>query len=76
MRACDGVVGVETSVDRTRRPSVTTVFAFRDRPALDKWNNNLGMRELAAKFDEFVGVHGHLIYDVVPQYRAPSLSIE
>jgi mono/diheme cytochrome c family protein/quinol monooxygenase YgiN len=74
MRAFDGVVGVETVVDRTRRPSITTVFAFRDRAAFDKWNNNLAMRELAAKFDEFVGVHGHLVFDVVPHYPAPSLS--
>lgn len=74
MRAFDGVVGVETFVDRTRRPSVTTVFVFRDRAAFDKWNNNLAMRELAAKFDEFVGVHGHLVLDVVPHYAAPSLS--
>lgn len=74
MRGFDGVVSVETVVDRTRRPSVTTVFAFRDRAAFDKWNNNLMMRELAAKFDEFVGVHGHLVFDVVPHYPAPSLS--
>jgi mono/diheme cytochrome c family protein/quinol monooxygenase YgiN len=74
MRAFDGVVSVETVVDRTRRPSVTTVFAFRDRAAFDKWNNNLAMRQLAEKFDEFVGVHGHLVFDVVPRYPASSLS--
>jgi len=74
MRAFDGVVSIETVVDRTRRPSVTTVFAFRDRAALNKWNNNLAMRDLAAKFDEFVGVHGHLVYDTPPLHPAPSLS--
>ena len=75
MRAFDGVTSVETVVDRTRRPSVTTVFAFRDRAALEKWNNNLGMRDLAAKFDEFIGVHGHMVFDVPPLHRAPSLSL-
>jgi mono/diheme cytochrome c family protein len=75
MRAFAGVVSIETSVDRTRRPSVTTVFGFRDRAALEKWNNNLAMRDLAAKFDEFIGVHGHLTYDTPPLYRAPSLSL-
>lgn len=76
MQAFDGVVSVETSVDRTRRPSVTTVFAFRDRAALEKWNNNLAMRELAAKFDEFVGVHGHFVFEAPPLHRAPSLSLQ
>ena len=75
MRAVDGVVSIDTVVDRTRRPSVTTVFAFRDRAALNKWNNNLAMRDLAAKFDEFVGVHGHLVYDTPPLHPAPSLSL-
>ena len=76
MRAFDGVVSVETIVDRTRRPPVTTVFAFRDRAALEKWSNNLGMRELAAKFDEFVGVHSHLVYEAPPVYDVPSLSLK
>src|SRR5262245_39738336 len=75
MRAFDGVVSIETVVDRSRRPSVSTVLGFRDRAALEKWNNNLAMRELGAKFDEFIGVHGHFIYDVPPVYRAPSLSL-
>jgi hypothetical protein len=75
MRAFDGVISVETVVDRTRRPAVTTVFAFRDRAAFDKWNNNLAMRELAAKFDEFIGVHGHLVIDAVPVYEVPTLSL-
>jgi mono/diheme cytochrome c family protein len=75
MRAFDGVLSIETFVDRTRRPAVTTVFGFRDKAALQKWNNNLAMRELAAKFDEFVGVHGHLVYDALPLHPAPSLSL-
>jgi mono/diheme cytochrome c family protein/quinol monooxygenase YgiN len=75
MRAFDGVASVETVVDRTRRPSITTVFGFRDRAALEKWNNNLAMRDLAAKFDEFIGVHGHLTYDAAPVYRVPALSL-
>ncbi len=74
MQAFGGVVSIDTVVDRTRRPSVTTVFAFRDRDAFNKWNNNLAMRDLAAKFDEFVGVHGHLVYDTPPVHPAPSLS--
>jgi mono/diheme cytochrome c family protein len=75
MRAFDGVVSVDSVVDRSRRPSVTTVLAFRDRAALEKWGNNLAMRDLAAKFDEFVGLHGHLFYEQPPLYRAPSLSM-
>jgi mono/diheme cytochrome c family protein len=74
MQAFDGVLSIESVVDRSRRPAVTTVFAFRDRAALQKWNNNLAMRELAARFDEFVGVHGHFVFDAPPLYRAPSLS--
>jgi mono/diheme cytochrome c family protein len=75
MRAFPGVVGVETVVDRTNlRQPVTTVFAFRDRAAYDRWNNNLAMRELAARFDDFVGLHGHIVYGEVPIYPAPSLS--
>jgi len=63
-------------VDRSRRgPALTTVFGFRDRPAYDRWNNNLGMRELAARFDEFIGLHGHVMYDAPPVYRAEGLSL-
>jgi mono/diheme cytochrome c family protein/quinol monooxygenase YgiN len=75
MQAFDGVARVDTVIDRSRRPSVTTVFAFRDRAALDKWNNNLGMRDLAARFDDFIGLHGHFVYEDAPLYRAPSLSV-
>ena len=75
LRAFGGIVSVETTVDRARRgPAMTTVIAFRDRTAYDRWNNNLGMRELAAKFDDFIGVHGHVVYDSPPLYRAAGLS--
>ncbi|MFN8643196.1 MAG: hypothetical protein U0802_16625 [Candidatus Binatia bacterium] len=75
LRAFGGIVSVETTVDRARRgPALTTVIAFRDRAAYDRWNNNLGQRELAAKFDEFIGVHGHVVYDSPPLYRAAGLS--
>ncbi len=74
-KAFGGVERIETSVDRSRRgPLVTTVFTFRDRTAYDRWNNNLAMRELAAKFDDFIGLHGHILYDTPPAYRAASLS--
>ncbi|HSP98673.1 MAG TPA: cytochrome c [Candidatus Dormibacteraeota bacterium] len=75
LRAFGGIVSVETTVDRARRgPAMTTVIAFRDRTAYDRWNNNIGQRELAAKFDEFIGVHGHIVYDSPPLYRAAGLS--
>jgi mono/diheme cytochrome c family protein len=77
LRAFGGIVSVETSVDRARRgPPMTTVIAFRDRTAYDRWNNNIGQRELASKFDEFIGVHGHVVYDSPPLYRAGGLSAE
>lgn len=75
LRAFGGVESIETTVDRARRgPALTTVIAFRDQAAYQRWNNNLGMRELAAAFDEFVGVHGHVVYDGPPLYRAGGLS--
>ncbi|MBX3026337.1 cytochrome c [bacterium] len=77
LRAFGGVVSIETTVDRARRgPPMTTVIAFRDRAAYERWNNNIGQRELAAKFDEFIGVHGHVVYDSPPLYRARTLSME
>ncbi|MEO8601491.1 MAG: c-type cytochrome [bacterium] len=76
MRAFPGVDSVETHVDRSRRgPALTTVFGFRDRAAYDKWNNNLAMRELAAKFDDFIGLHGHVVYETPPIYRVGELSL-
>ena len=75
MRAFGGIERIETTVDRARRgPALTTVIGFRDQAAYTRWNNNLGMRELAAKFDEFIGVHGHVVYEGPPLYRAGSLS--
>lgn len=75
LRAFGGIERIETTVDRARRgPALTTVIGFRDRAAYDRWNNNLGMRDLAAKFDEFIGVHGHVVYDSPPLYRAAGLS--
>ena len=75
LRAFGGIVSVDTTVDRARRgPAMTTVIGFRDRAAYDRWNNNIGQRELAAKFDEFIGVHGHVVYDSPPLYRASGLS--
>lgn len=77
LQAFGGIVSIETTVDRARRgPPLTTVIAFRDRAAYERWNNNLGQRELAAKFDEFIGVHGHVVYDSPPVYRARTLSTE
>lgn len=75
LRAFGGIERIETTVDRARRgPALTTVIAFRDQTAYQRWNNNLAMRELAAKFDEFIGVHGHVVYDGPPLYRASRLS--
>jgi len=76
LRAFPGVDSIETQVDRSRRgPALTTVFGFRDRAAYDKWNNNLAMRELAARFDEFIGLHGHVMYEAPPIYRVGDLSL-
>lgn len=77
LRAFGGIVSIETTVDRSRRgPPMTTVIAFRDRAAYERWNNNLAQRELAVKFDEFIGVHGHVVYDSPPVYRASTLSAD
>jgi hypothetical protein len=77
MRAFAGVERIDTYVDRTSpRQPVITVFAFRDRAAYDKWNNNLAMRELAARFDDFIGIHGHVLYETAPIYPVPGLSMK
>jgi hypothetical protein len=70
-----GLLGVETFVDRTRGPSgYLTVFAFRDRAALERFYTEKAAASAAQQFDTFVGEHGHLLFTSPPLYRVDSLS--
>jgi hypothetical protein len=73
--ATDGVVSVDTYVDRTRAGTpVTTVFGFRDLMALNRFGSDKGSQALADKFDAFVGDHDHQLFSVAPVYRVDGLS--
>lgn len=73
--AADGMLSVETYVDRTRGVDVlTSVFRFRDLNALNAFANDPTSQELGLKFDSFVGRHGHLVFSDPPLYRVDRLS--
>jgi hypothetical protein len=73
--AVDGVLGLETFVDRGRNEAqVTTVVSFRDQAALDRFAMDPASQTLGERFDAFVGPHGHQIFTVPPVHRVPTLS--
>jgi mono/diheme cytochrome c family protein len=73
--ATDGVVSVDTYVDRTRPGTpVATVFGFRDLMALNRFSSDRASQELGDKFDSFVGPHDHQLFSVAPVYRVDALS--
>ncbi|HJQ84729.1 MAG TPA: cytochrome c [Candidatus Binatia bacterium] len=75
LRAQDGIVGIETWVDVTHDgPALTTVIGFRDDAALRRFLDDPSGEAVKARFDEFVGPHGHRIYRLPPVYRVATLS--
>jgi mono/diheme cytochrome c family protein len=73
--AVDGVVALDTFVDRARNDAqVTTVVSFRDQAALDRFASDAAHQALGERFDAFVGPHGHQVFTVHPVHRVPSLS--
>jgi hypothetical protein len=71
----DGVVTVETWVDTAREgPAVSTIVGFRDEKALLSFLHDPRGEALGAKFDEFIGPHGHKVFRRPPIYRAGTLS--
>ena len=73
--AVDGVVGVDTFVDRGRNEAqLTTVVAFRDQAALDFFASDPAAQALGERFDSYLGPHGHQVFTVPPLHRAGGLS--
>ncbi len=75
--AFDGLVSVETFVDLTRPgPAVTSVFAFRDRDALNAFvaTHDPSVIAVGTEFDAFVGDHDHRVFVRPPLYKVPALS--
>jgi mono/diheme cytochrome c family protein len=71
----DGVLGVDTWVDFTRSSKhFTTVVAFRDQAAFQRFWDDPGAAVLGLEFDAFVGEHDHPLRTWAPIYRVPSLS--
>jgi hypothetical protein len=73
--AYDGVVSVDTYVDR-RRPegTLTTLIGFRDDEALARFLDDPATEDLGLRFDSFIGAHPHGVFHAPPVYRVPSLS--
>jgi len=75
-RAFDGLVSVDTWVDRTNGPSrLTSVFGFRNHAALNRFTTEPAAVALGEKFDGFVGEHDHQIFSSAPLYRVEGLSL-
>ncbi len=73
--AYDGVVCVDTYVDYTRaHDPYTTVFGFRDMPALMRFMNDPATEPLGLQFDAFIGDHDHVTGTASPMYRVATLS--
>jgi hypothetical protein len=73
----DGLIGIETFVDRTRaRAVVTTVWSFRDEAAALAFANtpDAASVTIGTDFDAFVGPHDHELSRTPPLYRVPGLS--
>lgn len=70
-----GVLGVETWVDRSRGSArLITVIDFRDEASFRTFHLGPDGQKLGARFDEFVGPHGHDVLAVAPLYRVGALS--
>jgi len=73
--AHDGLTRVDTWVDTTHGgPSLVTMLAFRDQPALERFLDDPTTDSLGQQFDEFIGQHGHLVLRAPPLYHVATLS--
>lgn len=73
--AFPGLERVDTWVDRTRMPSLTTMLVFRSQADRERFDRDPAMGRLGLEFDSFVGSHDHRwLDDGPPLFRAPSLS--
>jgi hypothetical protein len=72
--AIDGCLGVDTYVDTTReRGSLISIIRFRDATTLGNFMAT-GAGTIGARWDEFIGPHGHFVYAFPPVYRVAALS--
>jgi hypothetical protein len=55
-------------------PALATVIGFRDDAALRRFLDGPAGADLGAKFDEFIGPHGHRVFRRAPVYRVGDLS--
>ena len=73
--SAEGLTGIDTFVDLSRSGAVvTSVFSFRDESALRSFLGDPAMVDVFARFDAFVGPHGHRVTDRPVVYRVPGLS--
>lgn len=74
-RSFDGLVELETYVDRTRGPEwMVTVFGFADMDTLRAFLAERRIAEALEKFDEFAESIDRQMYESRPVYRVGSLS--
>ncbi len=73
--AVSGLLRVDSIVDVSRpAPAITTTFGFRDETALRNFLGDPATADVFARFDAFVGPHGHHASTRPLVYRAPTLS--
>lgn len=73
--AAPGLTRIDTFVDRTRTPSITTVWAFENPADMHRFESDPAFGRLGLEFDAFIGDHDHRpFHDEPPLYQAPSLS--
>lgn len=74
-RSFDGLLELETYVDRTRGPEwMVTVFGFADMDTLRAFVAEKRIAEALEKFDDFTDVIDRQMYESRPVYRVGTLS--
>ena len=75
-RSFDGLLDIETHVDRTRGPeSMVTVFSFGHMETLRDFLLERPIGEALDKFEEFAESIERVVYETRPVYRVRSLSM-
>ena len=75
LRGIDGLLGIDTFVDFTRDGNpYTTVFAFRDELAAQRFLDDPLAQALGREFDGYLGEHTRSDVATRPLYRVPVLS--
>src|SRR5262249_50741690 len=73
--AFPGVERIDTWVDRTRAPALTTAIVFRSAADRDRFDRDPTIGQLGLVFDGFIGNHDHRPFDDGPPiFRAATLS--